>query len=390
MRWRYQETVLALCTLAFFATMVGRLAISPVVPLITDEFAISNSLIGLALTGMWIAYSASQFPSGVLADRIGERSVILIAIGGTALTGLSVALAPFFALFVVGTIALGATAGLHYSVATTLLTRAYDNIGTAIGVHNIGAPAAGLLAPPVVAWIGVRYGWRPAVGLAAAIAAPIFVLFAWGVRPTEPQRPDRPMRERFEPGAVLELLTRPKIAFPVALAILCTFVWQAVVSFLPTFLVVHRGHSAAFAGVVFAGYFVVQSPAQVAVGWVSDRYGRDFATAGCMIVATVGFVFLIAVPGWIGLVAALVLVGTGLSYQAALLPRFMDVLSKEERATGFGLVRSVYGIIAGVGSVATGVIADAFGWAVAFSVLAALLVVVFAALVANRALSLGY
>ncbi len=390
MHWRYRETVLTLCTFAFFATMVGRLAISPVVPFITDDFAVSNAVVGLALTGMWMAYSASQFPSGVLADRVGERYVILVAIGGTAAASLLVAIAPVLVVFVIGTVALGALAGLHYSVATTLLTRTYDNLGTAIGIHNIGAPAAGLLTPPVAAWIGVRYGWRPAVALGAAVAVPIFLLFAWGVRPTEPRHPDEPMRERIEVESLFGLLARPTIAFPVVLAILCTFVWQAVASFLPTFLIAHRGQSAELAGLVFAGYFVVQSPAQVGIGWLSDRFGRDFATAGCMALGAIGIALLIFVPGWVGLVAAVLLVGTGLSYQAALLPRFMDALSERERATGFGLVRSVYGIVAGVGPVATGVTADAFGWGVAFAVLAALLVVVLCALVGNRLLSLGY
>ena len=390
MRWRYRETVLTLCTLAFFATMVGRLAISPVVPFITDDFAVSNSVIGLALTGMWMAYSASQFPSGVLADRIGERYVILLAVGGTTVASLLVVTAPVLVLFLFGAVALGALAGLHYSVATTLLTETYDNLGTAIGIHNVGAPVAGLLTPPVAAWIGVRYGWRPAVALGTAAAVPVFLLFAWGIRPTEPKRPDEPMRDRFEIEPLFGLLSRPKIAFPVVLAVLCTFVWQAVASFLPTFLIAHRGQSAELAGIAFAGYFVVQSPAQVGVGWFSDRFGRDSATAGCMALAAVGIGLLIAVPGPSGLLAAILLVGTGLSYQAALFPRFMDVLSEREQATGFGLVRSVYGIVAGAGPVTTGVLADSFGWGVSFAVLAALLVVVLCALVGNWVLSLGY
>ncbi len=390
MRWRYQETVLTLCTFAFFATMVGRLVISPVVPLITDEFGVSNTIIGLALTGMWMAYSASQFPSGVLADRLGERAVILVAIGGTAIASLFVALAPFLVLFVLGTTALGAVAGLHYSVATALLTRTYDEIGTAIGIHNVGSPAAGLLVPPIAAWIGVRYGWRPAVALGGAMAAPIFLLFAWRVRPTEPRRPDEPMRERFRLDPLFELLSRPQIAFPVALAVLCTFVWQATVSFLPTFLVAHRGQSAELAGAVFAAYFVVQAITQVGVGWASDQYGRDLATAGCAVLGAAGFAIVIAVPGWLGLAVAVVFLGTGLGYQAALFPRFMDVLSEDERATGFGLVRSTYGLLAGLGPVGTGLIADLFGWDVAFAVLAALLAIVLGALVTNRALSLGY
>ncbi|WP_247003606.1 MFS transporter [Halosolutus gelatinilyticus] len=391
MRWRYRETVLTLCTLAFFATMVARLAISPVVPLITEEFDVSNSVIGVALTGMWMAYFAAQFPSGVLADRIGERPVILVAVGGTAIASLLLARAPAFALFVVGTIALGAVAGLHYSVATTLLTRTYEDIGTAIGIHNSGGPAAGLIAPPIAAWIGVEYGWRPAVAIGTAIAIPVFVLFAWRVRPTEPRQPGRSMRERlFALEPLVELLSRPRIAFPVCLAILGAFVWQATSSFLPTFLIEHREQSTELAGTVFASYFVVQAITQVGVGAVSDRYGRDLATAGCMVLAAAGFVLLVAVPGWLALGAAVLLIGTGLGWGAALLPRFMDVLSESERGAGFGLVRSVYGFIGALGSVVTGVVADAFGWGIAFSLLAVLLALVFCALVVNRTLSLGY
>ena len=390
MRWRYRDTVLALCTLAFFATMVGRLAISPVVPIITEEFAVSNSVVGVALTGMWMAYFASQFPSGILADRFGERPIILVAIGGTAVASVFLALAPVFALFVVGTVVLGGVAGLHYSVATTLLTRTYDEIGTAIGVHNSGGPAAGLIAPPIAAWIGVRYGWRPAVAIGAAMAVPVFVLFAWRVRPTEPRRPDQPMSERLQLEAVLELLSRPQIAFPICLAIAGAFVWQATASFLPTFLVEHRGQSTELAGLVFGGYFVVQAITQVGVGAASDRYGRDIATAGCMVLAAAGFSLLIAVPGTVAIVAAVLLVGTGLGWGAALLPRFMDVLSETERGAGFGLIRTVYGFVGALGSVATGLLADLFGWGFAFGVLAGLLVLVFVALVANWALSLGY
>ncbi|WP_090384128.1 MFS transporter [Natronobacterium texcoconense] len=390
MRWRYSETVLALCTLAFFATMVGRLAISPVVPMVTDEFGVSNSVIGIALTGMWMAYFLSQFPSGLLADRHGERIVILVAVGGTAATSVFLAVAPLFTVFLLGTILLGAVAGLHYSVATTLLARTYDEIGTAIGVHNSGGPLAGLIAPPIVAWIAVRYGWRPAIAIGAAIAIPVFFLFAWRVRPTEPQRPDEPVADRLELAPLVELLSRPKIAFPVVLAILAAFVWQATSSFLPTFLIEHREQSPELAGVVFAGYFVVQAITQVGVGAVSDRYGRDLATAGCMVLASTGFALLVGVSGPLALAVAVVLVGTGLGWGAALLPRFMDVLSDEERGAGFGLVRTAYGFVGALGSVCTGILADLFGWGVSFAVLGALLVVVFGALAVNWALSLGY
>ncbi|MUW15972.1 MFS transporter, partial [Halorubrum sp. CBA1125] len=84
MNWRYEHTALALCTLAFTATMIARLVISPLVPEITVQFGVTNATVGLALSGMWLAYALAQFPSGVLGDRYGERAVILTAVGATA------------------------------------------------------------------------------------------------------------------------------------------------------------------------------------------------------------------------------------------------------------------------------------------------------------------
>ena len=127
--WSYQGAVLGACTLAFFATMAARLAISPVVPIIGDTFAVSNGAIGLALTGMWMAYATAQFPSGLLADRYGERSVILVAVIGTAVASGLLAASPTYAVFLVGAVALGGVAGLHYSVATSLLTRTLPATG---------------------------------------------------------------------------------------------------------------------------------------------------------------------------------------------------------------------------------------------------------------------
>ena len=390
MQWHYKHTVLALCALAFFATMVARLAISPVVPEIRVAFGVSNAVVGLALTGLWMAYFLAQFPSGVLADRYGERSIILLSLGGTAVASLAIALSPTFVVFVLATLALGALAGLHYSVGTTLLSRTHDDVGTAIGVHTAGGPAAGIAAPVVAAWIGPRFGWEPAVAIGAVTAAIVFVLFSRFVRPTPPQRPDQPMGERFEPGALVELLSRPPIAFAVVCSILAAFAWQATASFLPTFLVEQRGLSTGAAGGAFSAYFLVQGVSSPVVGAASDRYGRDVTTASLLAIGAVGFVVLVAVPGWPAIAVAVVALGVGLGWAAAFLPRFFDAFTEMEAGAGFGLVRTVYGLIGALGSVVTGFLADQYGWTVAFAVLAGLLVIVCAILVGNRLLGTGY
>lgn len=383
MDWHYKHTVLALCTGAFFATMVSRLAVSPVVPAITAEFGVSNTLVGGALSGMWLTYALFQFPSGVLADRVGERRVILTAVAGTGVVTLLVALAPRFEVFFVGIALLGAVTGLHYSVATTLVTRIYDNHGTAIAIHNAGGPVAGLLTPVAVSWVAVGYGWRPAVGVAVVVAVPAFVLFARGIRPTAPRRPDRSLRNQFRPRPLVELLARPEIAFTTLIAIVAEFVWQGLTSFLPTFLSQYRGYSATVAGSLFAVYFVALGVLQVGVGGLADRYGRDQAILTCMVAGIAGLLVLTTVPGIVAGVVGVVLVGFGMGWSAAVFARFLDHLDDGERGTGFGLVRTVFMVVASAGSVAVGWLADGVGWAAAFGVLASLLAVVVAVLVVD-------
>lgn len=390
MRWHYRETVLVLCTAAFFVTMVGRLAISPVLPQIVETFAVSNALVGLSLTGMWLAYGLAQYPSGVLADRHGERSIILVAVGGTAVAALVVSLTPVFALFFLVTVLLGAVAGLHYSVATSLLARTYDNVGTAIGVHNTGATGAGLLTPVVVAWIAIRFGWRPAVAAVALVGIPVTIIFARTVRPTPPQRPETSLRERFRLSEARRLLSRPPIAFTLVIAIVGEFAWQGVASFLPTFLIAHHGASTALAGALFSLYFVVQGVTQIGVGAVSDRIGRDLTIGGCMLAGVGGFGVLVSTSGLRSIVLGVTLVGIAMSFGSALMPRFLREFSVEEQNTGFGLVRTLYMIVASLGSVVVGLLADLLGWAVAFGFLAVALAAILLALAINGALGLGY
>ncbi|MFP4626567.1 MAG: MFS transporter [Natronomonas sp.] len=373
MVWRYRHTVLALCTLAFTATMVARLAISPVVPAITDDFAVSTGAVGLALSAMWAAYALSQFPSGILADRYGERGIILVAVGVTALSGALLALSPTYLAFFVLTVLLGVGSGLHYSVATTFLARHYERVGRAIGIHVSGGPLAGLVAPVAAAAVGARYGWRMAMLLGTIVAAPVFVLFWLRIEPTSPAQPDVSMRSRIEPAAVRSLLARPEIRHTTFLAIGGAFTWQATASFLPAFFIGYHGYSTAAASVVFSAYFVVHGATNPVMGMLSDRFGRDTTAAFAFGTGIVGYGVLVFGTG-VAVLAAIPLVGLAMSWGAPVQSRFIDHLSAEERATGFGLVRTVYMLLGASGSVVVGGLADVAGWGIAFGLLVVVLV----------------
>jgi len=371
------------------ATMAARLAISPLVPAITDDFVVSNAALGTALSLMWATYALTQFPSGIFGDRFGERRVILVALGLTAIASVLLAVSPSYEFFVLFTIVLGVGAGLHYTVATTYLTKQFADTGRAIGLHIAGGPVAGLVAPIAATLIAVRYGWRAGVLLGFFVAAPIFVLFAWRIRPTEPDRPEQPMRERAELGAMVELLSRPSIAYTTLLSFLCAFVWQATASFLPTFFAEGQGLSPAIASALFSLYFVVHGLTQPLMGGLSDRIGRDSAAIVTMSAGIVGYGLLVVAGSLPQFVAGVLFIGLAMSWGAPIQSRFMDLLGASERGTGFGLVRTAYMTTGATGSVVVGILADLYGWDVSFTLLAGIMILGLGILVANRLFRLG-
>jgi predicted MFS family arabinose efflux permease len=377
--------LLGVTTGAFFVTMVARLAPSPLVPEVMAAFGVSKSLVGLALSGMWAAYAIFQFPGGVVTDRLGERRVVLVAIGATGLASTVLAAAPTFPLFAVFAVTLGAAAGLYFTAGTSFLTARFENTGRALGVHEIGASAAGLFAPVASAWAATRFGWRAGPLVPAAVALVVLALFAWRVPPTPPSNPGRSLADQLNGRRLLALLGRPGIFFTTIVAMVGFFTWQSFASFFPTFLVEYAGLSTGRASLVFGVVFAITIGGAPALGWASDATGRDAAIAASMLAGVAGYACFFSGDGTAAVVAGTALVGVGLSWPGVVNSRFMDHLAAEERGTGFGLVRTVVLLVSSLGSGVTGTLADRFGWFEAYGFVAVLMASLVVLLVANRA-----
>lgn len=358
--------ILGITTGAFFVTMVARLTLSPIVPDIIETFGVSKSATGIALTGMWAAYALFQFPGGTLADRIGERGTILFAIGATGAASVILAFAPSFLWLAIFAVVLGTGAGFYYTAGSAYLTRQFENTGRALGIHEIGASAAGLIAPVAVAFLAVRFGWRAGPILPAVLAFIVVGLIVLRLPSTPPATPDRKLREQLDIGRLWALLSRPEIRFTAILAVPAYFTWQSFASFFPTFLVEYTGLSTPTASVIFGGVFAVTIAGTPTLGSLSDSIGRDRSLMIAFAVGSVGFGVFLLGDGWPMILLGTVLVGGGLSFPGVLNSRFMDHLSSTERGTGFGLVRTIVLLISSLGSGVTGTLADGWGWPAAY------------------------
>jgi MFS family permease len=372
-QWRYQETVLALAVFANFSQLGTRLLISPLVPAVLVAFGVSKSFVGLALTGMWAAYALFQYPSGVFGDRFGERRVVLVSLGAASVAVVLLAAAPSFLLFGAFVVLLGASAGLYYPAASSLLTRLYRHTGQALGFHTAGGAFAGLLAPVAAAAVSVRYGWRVAILLGLAMLLPALALSARYVRRIEPMRPETSLAERLDPRRAFGPLSDPALLHTTFLGVVASFTWQSFSSFFPTFLVEFRSLPTQRASLLFGAVMIISVVSLPVLGRLSDRFPRDLTLAGALSVAGAGLALFLLGGGLSPTLAGVALAGVGFGWGGVLHSLFMDHFPADERASGFGLVRTVYMLLGSTGSVVVGTLADTAGWATAYGVVVALL-----------------
>ncbi|MFB6221338.1 MAG: MFS transporter [Halolamina sp.] len=384
-----RRRVLAAVSAGNFAQLGVRFVIGPVVPLVLVEFGASRSGVGGALTAMWAVYALLQFPSGVFADRFGERKLLLTGLVGTALGAAAVSLAPSLLLFGAALVVLGAGAGLFFSPGSSLLSRVYEEHGGALSALTAGGALAGVIFPAAAGVVGVRYGWRTAVAGAALVVLPALLATLAFVPKTPAAAPEHGLSELLNLRRVAGMLCRPSVAYTTGIAVLTGFTFQAVSSFLPTFMVQYRGVNPGTAGILFAVVFGISSLSQPAAGRLSDVVSRDVAIATSATLTASAFVVLLAVEGPLGLYGGTVLLGTGISWPGTVQARVMDQLADDERGFGFGLVRTVYLLVAASGSIVVGSLADIGGWVPAYGIVVVLLAGGLLALGTNRALGLN-
>lgn len=373
MQWGYRHRVLGLAVAGNFSQFGARLALSPLLPFILVEFSLTKATAGLLLTGMWMLFALTQYPSGILADRFGERRVILASMTATALASLLLAFVRGIVSFGVVVLLVGVGSGLYFSVGTSLLTRLFEERGGALGLHSTGAPLSGLAIPVIVSAVATRVGWQWGFLVPAGIAGLTALLFLLLVRPTPPARPELTVRKQFQPSRLRHLLRRRQVATSTALAIIGMFVFQAFVSFFPTFLQEHHGLAPEPASLLFGATFGLTALSLPIQGRLSDRLSYEAVLAGAFVTTAVGFGLVLVLGNLVGLAVGLVVLAAGFGWGGVLQSRIMAGFPAEDRGTGFGLVRTVFVLLGASGSAVTGFLAQLGGWFLAYGLVAGLL-----------------
>ena len=367
---RYRWVILGLGVLAQSAYSAVFFGLPVLAPELRDEYGLSLGEIGVLFGATSVGTVVTLLPWGLLTDRVGERAVIALGMGGVAGTFLAAGLLPRYGLLV-ALLTVGGASGAGVSAASgraVLGWFAPHERGLALGIRQTAVPIGGGIA---------SLGIPPLLGhtsLGATLAAlGVFALVAGAVAVAGLREP------RLDPEAVEELGRPLRDRRLWRLAIGSTFyvcVQIGITSFLVLYLHEERGLSLAAAGAAAACVHVLGGAGRIGFGALSDRIGSRVAPLrwiGLMLAAaTAAAAVLLPAPRGL-VVGLLVLAGglsmswNGLSFTAA-----AELAGRRRAGAALGLQQTALAAGCAVMPVAFAFAVDAGSWRIAFALLAVL------------------
>ncbi|WP_135366226.1 MFS transporter [Halosimplex halophilum] len=374
--------------LVWFLGKFLRYAFPPLFETIGATYGVSRTVLGSAFTALMLVYALMQFPSGLLADRIG--SVRVITAGALLTAGAAVVLAVDAPLWVlVGAMALvGAGTGTYKTVGVSLLARAYPRgTGRALGVFDTFGTFGGAAAPAAVVLASAAPGvlgapWRTLFLAAGAVGVGLAAAFAWVTPRRLPDEPAAAAADDDDGGSVplsayVALFRDPRFTLFVVVTVCFSFTYNGAVAFLPLYLAEETAVSSATANLLFSALFLV-SLVQLVTGEASDRVGVEPILALTLAVATAGMVAVLAFSatgGPLVLGGAVVLLGLGAHGYRPVRGAYMMEVTPESVAGGsLGVVRTLLMVAGAASPAVVGYLSETAGFTPAFQLLAAALV----------------
>jgi ACS family glucarate transporter-like MFS transporter len=183
---------MALVTVTTILTYLDRLNLSIAGHFIQDEFSFSMKTMGWILSSFLLGYSLSQVPGGYLADRLGPRKVLIVAISWWSVLTAATAIAPRLPIakwfgvaasiaairFLIG-IGEAPSSPSYTKIVANWIGRTHRGVGSSFNLFGIGL--AGALTPVLITFIMQHWGWRVAFyscGILGLLVAAVWYFFA--------------------------------------------------------------------------------------------------------------------------------------------------------------------------------------------------------------------
>ena len=255
---------------AFWATVINymdRQTLSVAAPVLREQFHMSNTEYSRVVFAFMLAYTISNGISGPVIDRLGTRVGYALCIAWWSVAAMLHA-------FAQGAVSLGAARFLlgigeagNWPGGVKVVAEWFPERERALasGIFNSGSAVGAILAPPVVAYILLTFGW-PTAFVAVGLIGFVWLAFWWPVYRT----PEAAANEVVVPPVPVRELLRSR--FVIALTISKIFldpVWYFYTFWFPEYLKHGRNFDMAAIGKYSWIPFMVAGIGNYAGGWLS-------------------------------------------------------------------------------------------------------------------------
>lgn len=195
---QYRWTI---CALVFFATTVNyldRQVIGILKPILESDIGIGEAEYGYIVSAFQIAYAIGMIIAGRVIDRLGTKIGYALAFIGWSLAAIAHAFAKGPVGFGVARAFLGVTEAGNFPAAIKTIAEWFPRRERAlvIGIFNSGTNVGAILAPIVVPWLAINWGWQTAFIATGAVGL-VWLIF-WFIYYEVPEKQRRLSQKEFE------------------------------------------------------------------------------------------------------------------------------------------------------------------------------------------------
>jgi ACS family hexuronate transporter-like MFS transporter len=275
-----------ICGLLFFATTLNylqRQTVSVLKPHLQNALHWSESDYGWIVFAFQVAYAVMYTVSGRIMDRLGIRLGYALAMVWWSAAGMAHALARGTFSFGVARFFLGVGEAGNFPAAIKAVTEWFPpkERALATGIFNAGSNVGAVLAPPMVIWLTLKWGWQEAFLLTGSLGFIWLIFWLMFYRPPEKhpwlaqeelqviQGEDPTTGGSELPTPLGSILKYRQVWGLILIRFMTDPIWWFYVFWLPSYLVQARGFSLQQLGYFGWIPFLAADIGSIAGGWLS-------------------------------------------------------------------------------------------------------------------------
>ena len=371
--------IVGLLLLSSVINYIDRQTLSVLARTIQDDLGLSDMGYARVVQAFLLAYTISYLVSGRVTDRLGTRVSMAAFIIWWSLANIGTAFASSLLTLGIWRLLLGIGEPGNWTVGPKALSEWFParERGLAYGIFTMGATIGATVAPPLIAWLALSYGWRGAFVITGALGLFWVVPWLWLYRPphehprlTEVERrivPPAPSagagrQAGAEWGLWRTILTQRDTWLLLGTRVLTDPVWYFYLFWFPKYLTDARGLSLVEVGRVAWVVYLAADLGALLGGWLSGRLidrGRRPIAARKVVLRLAGTTILIGpLVVWAPSMPLALLCAAGvalsqLAWQVTIGALIVDRYPPASVATAFGIVAAGSGF---GGMISTGVV----------------------------------